>query len=154
MRANGALLRPPSLHPPLRARHIPDDDLCRKKVRLVLLHWSQYSESSLVPFVVVVMDVVLDHSNEFFTASKSLAVISLTLEYSPEAFHRTVVYALGYPGHALCHAGLLQLGMECSVCILEATVTVAQWSGTGISGYCMIERSEHQWVVVTVTDHI
>ena len=43
----------------------------------------------------VVVDVVLDHSHELFTTAESLAVISLTLEYSPKAFHRAIVYALG-----------------------------------------------------------
>ena len=99
-----------------------DVNLCRKEVRLVLLHRSQYSEPSLVPFVVVVVDVVLDHRNEFFTASESLAVISLALEYSPETFHRAVVYALGYSGHALCHSGFFDLVVECSVCVLESAV--------------------------------
>ena len=120
----------------------------------MLLHRSQYSKPSLVPFVVVVVDIVLDHSHEFFTASESLAVISLALEYSPETFHRTIVYALGYPGHALRHAGVLQLGMECSVCVLESTVTVAKRRCSRVSSYGLIECAEYQRVIVTVTDHI
>ena len=91
----------------------------------MLFHRSQYSEPSLVPFVVVVVDVVLDHCDKLFAASKSLAVISLAFEYSPETFHRAVVYALGYSGHALRHAGFLQLGMECPVCVLEAAIRMA-----------------------------
>ena len=65
-----------------------------------------------------------------------------------------IVYALGYSGHALCHAGFLQLGVECPVCVLEATVTVAQWCGSRIRSYCLIECIEDERIVIAVSNYI
>ena len=60
---------------------------------------------------------------------KALAVISLTLEYSPEAFHRAVVDALCYSRHALCDSGFLKFCMKGSVGVLEPSVTIIPNSG-------------------------
>ena len=95
----------------------------------MLFHRSQYSEPSLVSFVVVVIDIVFDHGYKLFTAVESLAIITFSFKDPPESFHRTVIYALRYSGHALRHAGILQFGMECPVGILEASVSVIPNSG-------------------------
>ena len=120
----------------------------------MFLDRSQRSESSLVSFVVVVIDIVFNHGYKLFAAAEAFAIVSFSLKDPPESFHRTVIYALRYSGHALRHAGILQFGMECPVGILEATVTMAKRCCSWISGYCLIESSEHQRIVITVTDHI
>jgi len=95
----------------------------------VLLDRSQYSESSLVPFVVVVIDIFFDHGYKLFAAVEALAIVTFSLQDPPESFHRTVVDALGYSGHTLSHAGILQFGMECPVGVLESAVCVMPNSG-------------------------
>ena len=74
----------------------------------MLLHRSQYPKSSLVSLIVVVINIVFDHRHELFAAVEALAIITFSLQDSPESFHRTIVDALGYSGHALSHAGILQ----------------------------------------------
>ena len=72
------------------------NSLCCEDVRVVLLHWSQNSETPLIPFVVVVVDIVFNHCYEFFSAVETFAVISLTFEYSPKALHWAIVDTLAY----------------------------------------------------------
>lgn len=120
----------------------------------MLLDWCQHSESSLVSLVVVVIDIFFDHGYKLFTAVEALSVISFSLKDSPESFHWTIVDALGYSGHTLSHAGIFQFGMECPVGVLESSVAVAKGSSSRISAYCLVESSEHQRIVIMVTDHI
>ena len=128
--------------------------LCCEKIWIMLFHRSQYSKSSLVSLVVVVINIVFDHRHEFFTTTKSVAVVTFSLKDPPESFHWPIVYALSYSRHALCHSCFLQPGMESPVGVLEASIWVAKRSSSRISGYCLIESSEHQRIVITVTDHI
>lgn len=59
----------------------------------------------LYPPAVVVSDVIPDGSCEAVLSLELPAIIYFTLEYSPEAFHRTVVCAMCNPGHAM-HASM------------------------------------------------
>ena len=120
----------------------------------MLLHRSQYPESSLVSFVVVVIDIVFDHSYKLFAAVEALAIITFSLQDPPESFHWSIVDALRYSGHTLSHAGIFQFGMECPVGVLESSVAVAKGSSSRISAHCLVESSEHQRIVIMVTDHI
>ena len=120
----------------------------------MFLDWGQHSESSLVSFIVVVVDIVFDHSYKLFAAVEALAIITFSLQDPPKSFHWSIVDALRYSGHTLSHAGIFQFGMECPVGVLESSVAVAKGSSSRISGYCLIERSEHQRIVIAVTDHI
>ena len=120
----------------------------------MLLDWRQHPESSLVSLVIVVINIVFDHRHELFTATKSVAIVTLSLKDPPESFHWSIVDALRYSGHTLSHAGIFQFGMKCPVGVLESSVAVAKGSSSRISGYCLIERSEHQRIVIAVTDHI
>ena len=95
----------------------------------MLLNWCQHSESSLVSLVVVVINIVFDHRDELFTAAETFAIVTFSLQNSPKSFHRTIVDALGYSGHTLSHAGILQLGMEYPVGVLESAVTIIPNSG-------------------------
>ena len=49
----------------------------------------------LDPLPVVVLNVILDGAYEPVLAVEFLAVVHLPLEYSPEAFHRAIVDAMG-----------------------------------------------------------
>ena len=120
----------------------------------MLLHRSQDSEAALVPLIVVVVDVVLNHRHEFLATAETLTVISLSLEYPPEPFHRAVVDALGYSGHALRHANSLKFVMKRPVGVLVSSVTVAKRRCSGVSSYGLIERVKDKRVVIAVTDHI
>ena len=120
----------------------------------MLLDWCQHSESSLVSLVVVVIDIFFDHGYKRFTATEAVAIVSFSLKDPPESFHRTIVDALGYSGHALNHAGAFELCMECPIGVLESTIAVAKRSSSRISGYSLVECSEHQRIVIMVTDHI
>ena len=90
----------------------------------MLLHRRQHAQVALYPAIVVIGDVVLNHGYEFLTTCESFAVIPFPLENAPEAFHRTVVNALGHSGHALLHLRFLQLIVESSVGVLKTSVTV------------------------------
>lgn len=76
--------------------------------------------------VIVVGDIVLNHGNKFFAACESFAIISFSLEDFSEAFHRSVVDALGYSGHTLLHLCFLQFVVEDPVCVLKTSVAVKQ----------------------------
>ena len=65
----------------------------------MLLHWRQNAQIALYPAVVVVSDVILNHGNKLLAAGEASAVVPLTLEDAPEAFHRPVVNALAHSGH-------------------------------------------------------
>ena len=120
----------------------------------MLFHWSKYSKSTLVSLVIVVVNVVFNHCHEFFTATETLAVIPFALEYPPEPFHRSVVDALGYSGHALRHANSLKFVMKRPVGVLVSSVTVAKGRCSRVSSYGLIECVEDKWVVIAITDHI
>ena len=90
----------------------------------MLLHRCQHAQVALYPAVVVVGDIILNHLHKLLTACKTLAVISLSFQNTPKAFHWTVVNALGHSGHALFHLCFLQLVVEHSVGILETSVAM------------------------------
>ena len=90
------------------------------------LHGSLDEQSVLVTAVVVVVNIVFNRGNELFSACKSMPIIALTLQDSPEAFHRAVVNAAANTGHTLCHPGIQQFLVEGSAGVLESTVAVEQ----------------------------
>ena len=78
---------------------------------------------------VVVLNVILDGAYEPVLAVEFLAVVHLPLEYSPEAFHRAVVDAMGNPGHAVDAAMALHKRIELRTRILESSVAMAERTG-------------------------
>ena len=80
----------------------------------MLFHWRQNTQIALYPAVVVVSDVILNHGNKLLAAGEASAVVPLTLEDAPEAFHRPVVNALAHSGHTLRHLCRLQLMLSTS----------------------------------------
>ena len=63
------------------------------------LHGSLDEQPVLVTAVVVVVNIAFNRGNELFSACKSMPIIALTLQDSPEAFHRAVVNAAANTGH-------------------------------------------------------
>ena len=90
------------------------------------LHGSLDEQPVLVTAVVVVVNIAFNRGNELFSACKSMPIIALTLQDSPEAFHRAVVNAAANTGHTLCHPGIQQFLVEGSAGVLESTVAVEQ----------------------------
>ena len=76
------------------------------------LHRSLDEQPVLVTAVVVVVNIAFNRGNELFSACKSMPIIALTLQDSPEAFHRAVVNAAANTGHTLCHPGIQQFLVE------------------------------------------
>ena len=91
---------------------------------------------------------------QFFPACKLPAVIAFSLKDAPETFHRTIVDALADSWHALGHTSSYYLLVELKVCILEASVTVKQRMCIRIILDRQIERSEDQWIVISISNHI
>ena len=127
--------------------------LCRE-IKIVLLHGRENAQISLYTMVVVVAYVVLDHIDQLFLAGETLAVIALALQDAPEAFHRSVVDALGYTGHTLFHTGVLQFLMERAVRVLKASITVKQRMRVGIRSNGFVKGLENQRIIVMLAYNI
>ena len=63
----------------------------------MLLHRCQDAQIALHSLCVVVKDVILDHLNQLMLSGKTPAIISFSLQNTPEALHRAVI-------NAMCHA--------------------------------------------------
>ncbi len=124
------------------------------EVHLMLFHRSKYSKITLESFGVVVLNKILNHSDQTGSVSEAFPVIPFSFQDSPESFHRSVINAFGDPGHALYHAGFGQHTVECAVSILETSVTVTQRVRIRISGNRCPECIKHQRIVVGIPNHI
>ena len=118
------------------------------------LHGSLDEQPVLVTAVVVVVNIAFNRGNELFSACKSMPIIALTLQDSPEAFHRAVVNAAANMGHTLCHPGIQQFLVEGSAGVLESTVAVEQRVCIRIFQNSFIKRVKNQLVVISVTNNI
>ena len=98
----------------------------------MLLHRCEDAKVALYTVVVVVTDVILNHFDKLFLAGKAFAVIAFPFENAPEPFHRPIVNALSYAGHALLHTGFHQFVMEGAIGVLKTPVAMEQRMGTGI----------------------
>ena len=96
------------------------------EVHLMFFHGSKYTKITLEPFGVVVLNEILNHSNQAGPVREAYSVIPLAFQNSPESFHRSVINALCDPGHTLDHSGFGQHMVECAARVLESSVTVAQ----------------------------
>ena len=83
-----------------------------------------------------------------------MPIIALTLQDSPEAFHRAVVNAAANTGHTLSHPGIQQFLVEGSAGVLESTVAVEQRVCIRIFQNSFIKRVKNQLVVISVTNNI
>lgn len=118
------------------------------------LHRCLDEQTVLVTAVVVVVNIAFNRGNELFSACKSMPIIALTLQDSPEAFHRAVVNAAANTGHALRHTGIQQFLVEDSTGVLESTIAVEQRVSIWIFQNSFIKRIKNQLVVVPVTNNI
>lgn len=118
------------------------------------LHGSLDEQTVLVTAVVVVVNIAFNRGNELFSACKRMPIIALTLQDSPEAFHRAVVNAAANTGHTLCHPGIQQFLVEGSAGVLESTVAVDQRVCIRIFKNSFIKRVKNQLVVISVTNNI
>lgn len=119
-------------------------------MRLVVSPWCHNIKFALQAFVIVVPDIGLYHLDKFIPARELAPIVALTLQHTPKAFHRPVVYAVTDAGHTLRHAMLHELRMERAVRILEASVTVEQRMCSRVLGHCFVKRVEYDPVVVAV----
>ena len=108
----------------------------------------------LVTAIIVVVNIAFNRGNELFSAGKSVSVIALSLQDSPETFHRAIVNAASNTGHTLCHSGIKKLLVEGSAGVLESAVTVEQRVCIRIFQNSFIKRIENQLVVVPVTNNV
>lgn len=119
----------------------------------MLLHRREDAKVSLDAPVVVVTDIIFNHIDQLFFRGKALAVVPFPLQDAPKAFHRAVVNALSHAGHALHHAGLLQLVMEGSIGILKAPITMKQRMSVRIGFHGPVKGLKNQGVVIPATYH-
>ena len=117
----------------------------------MLLHRREDAEVALDAPVVVVTDIIFNHIDQLFFRGKALAVVPFPLQDAPKSFHRAVVNALSHAGHALFHAGLLQLVMEGAIGILKAPITMKQRMSVRIGFYGPVKGLKNQRVVIPVT---
>ena len=83
-----------------------------------------------------------------------MPIIALTLQDSPEAFHRAVVNAAANTGHTLCHPGIQQFLVEGSAGVLESTVAVEQRVCIWIFQNGFIQGIKNKIIVIPVTNDI
>ena len=120
----------------------------------MLFHRSKYAEVPLEPFGVVVLNEILNHSNQADPVSKAYPVIPFPLQDSPESFHGSVVNAFGNSGHTLDHSGFGQHMVERAARVLESSVTVAQRVRVRICGNRCPKCIKYQWIVIGIPNHI
>ena len=118
------------------------------------LHRSLDEQTVLVTAVIVVINIAFNRGNELFSAGKSVSVIALSLQDSPEALHWAIVNAASNTGHTLCHSSIQQFFVESSAGVLESSVTVEQWVCIRIFQNGLIQCIENQIVVVPVTNYV
>ena len=90
----------------------------------MFFHRRENTKITLHTPVVVVANIIFNHIDQFFPAGKAPTVIAFPFQDAPKALHGTVVNALRYTGHALCHSGFLQFCMEGAVGILKSSVAM------------------------------
>lgn len=124
------------------------------KVKPVFLHRRQNTEVSLYPAGIVVVDVTLNHLNEFLFASKPSAVIAFTFQDAPKSFHWAVVNAMAHTRHTLRHPSLLELVVKSSAGILVTSVAVKQGMCVWIGQNSFIKGLVNKRIVVVFAQHI
>ena len=105
----------------------------------MLLHGRQNVQIPLKSLMVIIVDVVLDHSDKFFSVSETSSIVTFSFQNAPEPFHRSVIDAVRYSRHALRHPGILKFGVKHSVCVLKPSVTVKERMSIRIRFYSRIK---------------
>ena len=118
------------------------------------LHRSLDEQSVLVTTVIIVVNIAFNRGNELFSTGKSVSVIALSLQDSPEALHWAIVNAATNTGHTLRHSSIQQFLVEGSAGVLESSVTVEQRVCIRIFQDSLIQRIENEFVVVSVLNNV
>ncbi len=100
---------------------------------------------------IVIANVISNHLNQFLFAGEAFAIVALSLQDAPKAFHGAVVNAVCHPGHALRHASLFNFVVESTTCILKSSIAVKQRMCVEIFLNSLIKGLEHEQVVVAFT---
>ena len=90
----------------------------------MLFHRSEYAKVPLEPFGIVILNEILNHSNQAGPVGEAFSVIPLSFQDAPESFHWSVINAFGNPGHTLSHTSFGQHMVESAIGILVTPVTV------------------------------
>ena len=120
----------------------------------MLFHRSEYAKVPLEPFGIVVLNKILNHSNQAGPVGEAFSVIPLSFQDAPESFHWSVINAFGNSGHALGHTGFGQHTVEYAVGVLKSSVTVAQRVCIGICFNRCPKCIKYQWIVVGIPNHV
>ena len=124
------------------------------EVKRVLFHRRLHAQITLDTSCVVIMDVVLNHLNEFPLTGELSAVIALPFQDAPKALHRAVINAMRHAGHTLRHPSLHKLVVEGTVGVLEPSVTMEQRMRVRIGFHSLIKGLENQRIVIAFAEHI
>ena len=128
--------------------------LCRRIVVVMILGRRHQMKIPLDSPGVIVVDILLDSSDQVLLGGKSPSIVLLALQDSPEALHWSVINAVSNPGHAVFHVVLLQLRAELSARILESPVTMKQWMSVRLQFHSGIKGVHDQRIVIMVSDHV
>ena len=120
----------------------------------MFLHWSQHTQIALNSPGVVIADVALNHLNKLLLTGKTPAIIAFPFQDAPETFHRAIVNTVCHAGHALHHSRLYKFLVECSACILVASVTVEQRTCVWIELNSPVKGLEYERIVIALTQRI
>lgn len=115
---------------------------------------SQNTEVSLYPAGIVVVDVTLNHLNEFLFASKPSAVIAFTFQDAPKSFHWAVVNAMAHTRHTLRHPGLLEFVVKSSAGILVPSVAVKQGMCVWVGPNSFIKGLVNKRIIVVFAQYV
>lgn len=75
----------------------------------------------------------------------------LPFQNTPEAFYRAIINAVSHTRHALRHSCLYEFLVECSACVLEASVAVEERVGIRVGLNSLVKSLEYKGIVVVLT---
>ena len=120
----------------------------------MFLHRSQHTQIALNSPGIVIADVAPNHLNKLLLTGKTPAIIAFPFQDAPETFHRAIVNTVCHAGHALHHSRLYKFLVECSACILVASVTVEQRTCVWIELNSPVKGLEYERIVIALTQRI
>ena len=109
----------------------------------MLFHRRRHTQVALHSPGIVITDVVFKHLYKFLLAGETPAVIAFPLQDAPESFHRAIDYAVGHTGHTL--TSLYEFVVECSACVLEASIAVEQRMGIRVCLNSLVKGFVNEW---------
>lgn len=120
----------------------------------MFLHRCQHTQVTLNYSGIVIADVAHNHLHKLLLTGKMPAIIAFPFQDAPETFHRAIVNTVGHTGHALHHSRLYELSVECSACVLVASVTVEQRTCVWIELNSPVKGLEYERIVIALTQRI